>query len=210
MKVVIPGGTGHLGRVLARGFREQGHQVVVLTRTPSEDPDTVTWDGRTWGPWVRAVDGADAVVNLAGRSVNCRYNAANLREMMDSRVLSTQVVGQAIADAARPPRVWLQMSTATIYAHRYDAPNDEATGRIEIAPDRPVPLGQHVLPLTILVTDPAGNSDATTVLVRVVGLHDPRPAAPLASEVHAPETTVAVEPETGAGTAVDVDPVSML
>jgi uncharacterized protein (TIGR01777 family) len=70
------------------------------------------------------------VVNLAGRSVNCRYTSANRREILDSRVESTRAVGEAIARAARPPRVWLQMSTATLYAHRYDAPNDEATGVI--------------------------------------------------------------------------------
>ena len=74
------------------------------------------------------MNGCDAVINLAGRSVNCRYNAANRREILDSRVLSTRVVAQAVSSATRPPRVWLQASTATIYAHRYDAPNDEASG----------------------------------------------------------------------------------
>jgi NAD dependent epimerase/dehydratase family enzyme len=69
------------------------------------------------------------VINLAGRSVSCRYTPANLQAMMDSRVNSARVVGEAIA-AAQPPRVWLQMSTATVYAHRFDAPNDEATGVI--------------------------------------------------------------------------------
>jgi uncharacterized protein (TIGR01777 family) len=79
---------------------------------------------------VAEVDGADAVINLAGRSVNCRYTEANLREMMASRVESADIVGAAIAGAASPPRVWLQMSTATIYAHSYDRANDEATGVI--------------------------------------------------------------------------------
>jgi uncharacterized protein (TIGR01777 family) len=88
----------------------------------------VAWDGRTLGDWARTLDGADVVCNLAGRSVDCRYTTSNLREMMDSRVYSTRVVGQAIAQATRPPRLWLQMSTATIYAHRFDADNDEATG----------------------------------------------------------------------------------
>jgi len=74
------------------------------------------------------VDGCDVVINLAGRSVDCRYTEANLKEMLDSRVESTRVVGEAIARAARPPALWLQMSTATIYSHRHDAPNDEATG----------------------------------------------------------------------------------
>ena len=81
----------------------------------------MAWDAETLGGWAREIDGADVVINLAGRSVNCRYNAENRREIMDSRVDSTRVVGEAIAAAARPPRVWLQASTATIYAHRYDA-----------------------------------------------------------------------------------------
>ena len=77
---------------------------------------------------MREIDGADVVINLAGRSVNCRYTRANLDAMMSSRVDSTRAVGLAIEQAARPPRVWLQMSTATIYAHRLDAPNDEKSG----------------------------------------------------------------------------------
>ncbi|GAA2130307.1 TIGR01777 family oxidoreductase [Actinomadura napierensis] len=129
MKLVIPGGTGQVGTILDRAFTGAGHEVVVLTRRPARDRE-LPWDGRTLGPWAEAFDGADAVVNLAGRSVSCRYTPANLQDMMDSRVLSTRVVGEAIAAAARPPRVWLQMSTATIYAHRFDAPNDEATGVI--------------------------------------------------------------------------------
>jgi uncharacterized protein (TIGR01777 family) len=81
------------------------------------------------------LDGADAVISLAGRSVNCRYTKANLDQMMASRVDSAAIVGAAIARAARPPRVWLQMSTATIYAHSYDRANDEATGIIGGAED---------------------------------------------------------------------------
>jgi uncharacterized protein len=98
----------------------------------------VRWDGRTLGDWVCEIDGADVIVNLAGRTVNCRYTKSNLKEMMDSRVDSTRAVGKAIEAVARPPRVWLQMSTATIYAHRFDAPNDEETGIIGGAePDAP-------------------------------------------------------------------------
>ncbi|MER7406135.1 TIGR01777 family oxidoreductase [Streptomyces sp. NPDC000070] len=127
MKIVIPGGTGQVGTVLKRALSAAGHDVVVLSRRPRQQ-DEVHWDGATLGPWAGEIDGSDVVVNLAGRSVNCRYTPANLREMMDSRVHSARVVGEAIAAAARPPRVWLQMSTATLYAHRFDAPNDEATG----------------------------------------------------------------------------------
>ena len=128
MKIVIPGGTGHLGGILRRAFQAGGHEVQVLSRDGG--PGVVPWDGRNLGPWVREIDGADVVINLAGRSVDCRYTAANLREMTDSRVFSTRVVGRAIEQASRPPRVWLQMSTATIYSHRFDAENNEATGII--------------------------------------------------------------------------------
>jgi uncharacterized protein (TIGR01777 family) len=129
VKVVIPGGSGQVGQILARALAGEGHEVVVLSRAGASGVGrAVPWDGRRIGPWAAELDGADLVVNLAGRSVNCRYSAANLRAMLDSRVESTRAVGEAIARAARPPRVWLQMSTATIYAHRFDAPNDEATG----------------------------------------------------------------------------------
>jgi uncharacterized protein (TIGR01777 family) len=133
MKLVIPGGTGQVGTLLARAFHKEGHEVVVLSRRP-EVPGTpwrtVAWDAKSPGPWEAEIDGADVVINLAGRSVDCRYGAANRRSIMDSRVDSTHAVGRAIAKAAQPPRVWLQASTATIYAHRFDAPNDERTGII--------------------------------------------------------------------------------
>ncbi|MFC3577813.1 TIGR01777 family oxidoreductase [Streptomyces yaanensis] len=129
MKIVLPGGTGQVGTVLNRALTAAGHEVAVLTRQPTRRGE-VAWDGKTLGPWAEAIDGSDVVVNLAGRSVSCRYTADNLRAMMDSRVHSARVVGEAIAAADRPPRVWLQMSTATIYAHRFDAPNDEKTGVI--------------------------------------------------------------------------------
>jgi uncharacterized protein len=129
MKIVIPGGSGQVGTTLARAFQRDGHEVTVLSRQPDTRPWPVTvWDGATLGGWSKALDGCDAVINLAGRSVNCRYTPANRKTILESRVLSTRVVGQAIAQAARPPRVWLQASTATIYAHRYDAPNDETSG----------------------------------------------------------------------------------
>lgn len=124
MKIVLPGGTGHIGGVLSRAFTAAGHEVVVLSRSPGH----TWWDGRSQGPWAEEVDGADVVVNLAGRSVSCRYTPENLREMMASRVESARAIGTAIERASRPPKVWLQMSTATIYAHSFDHANDEATG----------------------------------------------------------------------------------
>jgi uncharacterized protein (TIGR01777 family) len=126
MKIVIPGGTGHLGRIVTESFRHRGDEVVVLSRNV-EAPARL-WDGRTLGDWAGEIDGADVVINLAGRSVDCRYGPKEREEILRSRVDSTRVIGEAIARAKRPPALWLQASTATIYAHRYDAPNDEHTG----------------------------------------------------------------------------------
>ena len=131
MKVVIPGGSGQVGTILARAFHADGHDVVVLSRRPTVRPWRVlAWDGQTPGGWWREFDGADVVINLSGRSVNCRYTPENRAAILESRVHSTRAVGAAIAGAAEPPRVWLQASTATIYAHRFDAANDEWTGRL--------------------------------------------------------------------------------
>jgi uncharacterized protein (TIGR01777 family) len=132
MKVVIAGGSGHVGAVLIRHFLHLGDEVVILSRKESMQPKlmVVLWDGKTLGSWEEELEGADVVINLTGRSVNCRYNIDNLNEMMASRVDSVRVLGQAITACTHPPKVWLQASTATIYAHRYDAPNDEITGLI--------------------------------------------------------------------------------
>lgn len=128
MKIVIPGGSGHVGTVLARAFHPQ-HDVVVLSRTPTKAPWRVErWDGKNLGEWTKEVNGADVVINLAGRSVDCRYTALNRREIMESRVDSVHALGDAIIRATNPPSVWLQASTATIYAHTFDRGNDEATG----------------------------------------------------------------------------------
>ncbi|MAT68483.1 MAG: TIGR01777 family protein [Planctomycetaceae bacterium] len=132
MKIVIPGGTGQVGGVLRRHFVAGGHEVVILSRRDGTLPGCrcVAWDGVSDGPWQREFDGADVVVNLAGRSVDCRYHAANRRQIMDSRVDSTRAVGRAIVAAAAPPRTWLQASTATIYRHALDRDQDEATGQL--------------------------------------------------------------------------------
>ncbi|HEY2908683.1 MAG TPA: NAD-dependent epimerase/dehydratase family protein, partial [Gemmataceae bacterium] len=131
MKIIVPGGSGQIGTILARHFHQQGHRVVVLSRSPSAAPcRTAYWDARTLGPWQKEFDGADVVINVAGKSVNCRYSKANREAILASRVESTRVIGEAIARAARPPRLWLQASTATIYSHRFDAPNDDLTGEI--------------------------------------------------------------------------------
>lgn len=129
LRIVIPGGTGQVGQILARHFHEQGHCVTVLARHPKPAAwKTVVWNACDLGSWAQTIDGADVVINLAGRSVNCRYNAANRREIKNSRTITTGLVGQAIARAAHPPPVWLNASTATIYRHALDQPMDETTG----------------------------------------------------------------------------------
>ncbi len=132
MKIVIAGGTGQVGTILAREFGKRRDEVVILSRhTIAGSPfKVVGWNGKDPGAWSREIDGADIVINLAGRSVNCRYNADNRRQIMDSRVDSTLAVGRAIEEAKLPPRVWLQSSTATIYSHGIDAPNDDVDGVI--------------------------------------------------------------------------------
>ncbi len=131
MRFLLTGGTGQVGMLLGRALLAGGHDVVALSRHPRPAPWRVApWDAETIGPWAAELEAADVVINLAGRNVNCRYTRENRRLIMDSRVKSTRAVGSAIARAARPPRVWLQASTATIYAHRFDAPNDEMTGII--------------------------------------------------------------------------------
>jgi uncharacterized protein len=132
MKIAIPGGTGQVGTMLARAFHKDGHEVIVFgRRSPNPAPWGVErWDLADVSSWAHRLDGADAVINLAGRSVNCRYTTENRKEILQSRIESVRAVGRAIAVAKHPPRVWLQASTATIYAHTYDAPNDELSGVI--------------------------------------------------------------------------------
>ncbi len=138
LKIVIPGGSGQVGSVLTDAFRADGHDVVVLSRRSKESARVVAWDGATIGAWAEAIDGADVVINLAGHTVNCRYSQRNRERILRSRVDSTRAVGEAIRRADRPPRTWLQASTATIYAHRYEAANDETTGVIGgYEPDAP-------------------------------------------------------------------------
>ena len=139
MKIVLPGGSGQIGTLLARAFHADRHEVVVLSRSPRPAPWRVAaWDGVTSGPWTCELNGADVVINLAGSTVHGRYNSEERRQILESRVFSTGAIGEAIARATRPPRTWLQMSTATIYAHRHDAPNDEATGRMgDVEPEHP-------------------------------------------------------------------------
>src|SRR5690349_6204556 len=118
MRIVIPGGSGQVGTLLARAFHNAGNQVTVLSRHPQPAPwASLFWDATTLGDWVAQLEGADVVVKLAGRSVNCHCTAHKRRLIYDSRVAPTRLLGQAISQLQRPPHTWLQASTATIYAH---------------------------------------------------------------------------------------------
>jgi uncharacterized protein (TIGR01777 family) len=131
VRIVLPGGSGHLGKILARHFHSQGHRVTVLTRTPMAAPWRVlAWDGVNLDRWVKELDGADILINLTGRSVNCRYSAANRREILESRIGPTRLLGEAIKKLAHPPRLWMNASTATIYRHSLDRAMDESTGEL--------------------------------------------------------------------------------
>lgn len=118
-----------MGAAIRRHLNPERYRITTVTRNP-KSPNDVHWDGETMGPWVDVLDGSDVVINLAGRRVHCRYNEDNLKEMMSSRILSTQIIGQAIAQCSTPPGIWLQASTATIYAHTFGPANDEATGQL--------------------------------------------------------------------------------
>src|SRR5262245_63102337 len=127
-RIVIAGGTGFLGRNLARHLNSLGCEVVIMGR---HEPLTegglrfVTWDARTLGHWVRHLDGASALVNLAGRTVDCVKTPDHCDEILRSRVESTEVLGRALQSVTTLPRVWVQMSTAHIYGDPPDAVCDE-------------------------------------------------------------------------------------
>lgn len=130
-RIVITGGSGQVGQILARHFHAQGIAVSVVARHVQPAPwSTVEWDGLHLGDWRGEVDGADVVINLAGRSVNCRYNEKNRREIMESRIITTRLVGEAIARSSRPPSLWMNASTATIYPHVFDRAIDDVDGKL--------------------------------------------------------------------------------
>jgi uncharacterized protein len=131
LRIVLPGGSGQVGNILSRYFHAQGHDVVVLARRVTPAPwRVVNWDGTNLGDWTSELENADALINLAGRSVDCRYTPANRRAIKESRIQTTHLLGQAVGQAVHPPRLWMNASTATIYRHTLDRPMDEQTGEI--------------------------------------------------------------------------------
>lgn len=135
--IVLAGGSGFLGRTLAKWFKDRNYNVVILSRTNFQTPDArvAIWDGNNLGPWTKELEGALAVINLAGRSVNCRYTLKNRKLILDSRILPTRIIGKAIQSCENPPTIWINLSTATIYKHTFDSPHDEEHGVIGASPE---------------------------------------------------------------------------
>ncbi len=118
-KIIIAGGTGFLGQLLARSFDADGDEDVLLSRISSPIGSwcgrLVNWDGKTIGPWAGEIDGSDILINLTGRSIDCRHTTTNRREITDSRVASTRVLGRVIAGCRLPPAVWMNASSMALY-----------------------------------------------------------------------------------------------
>ena len=146
-KIIIAGGSGFIGEEMIRYFGKD-NAIVILTRqvpnssnnrnqytslTSNELSNTtfIQWDGKTIGPWQKELEAADIIVNMAGKSVNCRYTAKNKKEIVDSRINATNIIGEAIHQLVQPPKLWINASSATIYRHAEDKPQDELTGEIK-------------------------------------------------------------------------------
>ncbi|MCO5950931.1 TIGR01777 family oxidoreductase [Mucilaginibacter flavidus] len=132
-KIVLAGGNGYLGTVLAGYYKDKAEEIVILSRHEKQTDGnvrTVTWDGKTAGKWTAELVNADMLVNLCGKNVNCRYTEKNKSEIFASRLLPTELLGQVIHDLYEPPKLWINLSSATIYRHAEDGPQDEATGEI--------------------------------------------------------------------------------
>lgn len=127
MKIIIAGGTGFLGESLEKYFKQKGAQVYILTRNPKRDFD-LYWNAKTLGDWKESIDGADVLINLTGKSVDCRYNEKNKKEIYASRIDSTKVLQQAVDQCAVKPKIWLNAASATIYVHSETQLNHEENG----------------------------------------------------------------------------------
>lgn len=131
-KIVLAGGNGYLGTVLASHFGRIADEVIIFSRKPKTlngNIRTVVWDGKTESDWVQYLEGSDLLVNLCGKNVNCRYTPENRREIIASRVVPTELLGKAITEMINPPALWINIASATIYRHASDRPQDEIEGQ---------------------------------------------------------------------------------
>ena len=142
-RIILAGGTGFIGQEMTKYFGKE-NKIIILTRqiknekTNRNDYDSlssgdlqnvwyVKWDGKTTGDWANELNNADIIINLAGKSVNCRYNEKNKNEIFDSRTDAVKAIGEAVKKCQRPPSLWINASSATIYRHATDRPQDEYT-----------------------------------------------------------------------------------
>ncbi|TAG88941.1 MAG: TIGR01777 family protein [Bacteroidetes bacterium] len=131
-KIILMGGSGYVGLVLAKYFIEKNYEVIIVARhQPKNMPSQVkfmNWDGENLGEWAKSFENAEVIINLAGKSVNCRYNEKNKAQIFSSRLKSTAVIGKAIQNCENPPKNWFNSSTGTIYRHAEDYHQDENKG----------------------------------------------------------------------------------
>jgi uncharacterized protein (TIGR01777 family) len=169
-RIVIPGGTGYLGRALAARLAVRGNDVVVLTRGAGRHVDgwrAVHWDADTLGDWVEEVDGADAIVHLSGKRVDTRATRRNIDELISSRVDSVRVMGEAVSVCAVPPRVWVQSSSLAIFGEGGDEVIDEATPPTGVGPREMVDV---CLAWEGAFRDATAGTDRTVLLRMGIGL----------------------------------------
>ena len=129
MKIIIAGGSGFLGKNLEQFFLNQNHEVKILTRNPKQKNE-VFWDAKSLGNWKDELENSDVLINLTGKSVDCRYTEKNKKEILNSRIYSTKVLQQAVDECQNPPKIWLNSSSATIYVHSETQLNAEENGII--------------------------------------------------------------------------------
>ncbi|MFC3561599.1 TIGR01777 family oxidoreductase [Pedobacter jamesrossensis] len=132
-KIVLAGGNGYLGGVLAKHFSSIADEVIIFSRKQKADEGnikTLLWDGKTEENWINELNNADLLVNLCGKNVNCRYTAKNREEIINSRVIPTNLLNRVIDKLANPPLLWINITSATIYRHAEDEPQDELNGEI--------------------------------------------------------------------------------
>ena len=143
-KIIIAGGTGFIGEELSKYFGKENDIIILSrkinhTKTNRNNYSVISkddlqyiqylqWDGKTIGEWGKSFEDADIIINLAGKTVNCRYNEKNKQEIFDSRTNATKIIGEAIRNCTIPPKLWINASSATIYRHAEDRPQDEYTG----------------------------------------------------------------------------------
>lgn len=132
-KIILAGGSGFLGQVLIDYYKEKVDQTIVLTRRQQANQGNIVyvpWDGKTLDNWHKCLESSDMLINLVGKNVNCRYTEKNKKEIINSRIEATEILGKAIQNCTKPPKLWINAASATIYRHADDRPQDEVTGEI--------------------------------------------------------------------------------